>query len=323
MSTVPVIEQFKSWRSLKALRLSYQDYLSAMSRDPMALARYVDTGIVHDPSSMLPPVNALVPDLARPSPSRDTYLTTPLFVFGRMQAFGQQLRDVDGELSAEPWRSAVLAVELRSLLAFRHEILFEQEHGRRLGMMALADAAWLALAAAIGAMEVVDRWAPLLIEALGRRYVLAPEEQVVQHFMLRLWCAGSGATYPDCPFPRHEVTERILELWDAADPTELGAWLVQLCNLHTQLSRPKQFMDFVNDFSHVPVEILLLFRLRSLRGLPNPEVDHPLMRFPWSRLAPVMEAKPDPLLQGIYRRLEGDEGLSITALYQVAGMTKS
>jgi hypothetical protein len=60
----------------------------------------------------------------------------------------------------------------------------------------------------------------------------------------------------------------------------------------------------------------MLFRLRELKGLPNPEVNHPLMQFPWSQLQPVQQAKPDELLQGIYRRLEQDEGITVDGLYR-------
>lgn len=74
-------------------------------------------------------------------------------------------------------------------------------------------------------------------------------------------------------------------------------------------------MDFGIGFSHVPVEIFMLFRLREQRGLLNPEVDHPLMKFPWSAMQTVPQAEPDELLSGIYRRLEQDEGITVSGLY--------
>ena len=75
-------------------------------------------------------------------------------------------------------------------------------------------------------------------------------------------------------------------------------------------------MDFANEFSHFPVEVLMLFRLREQIGLANPDVDHPIMKFPWSRLWPVQPAQPDELLAGVYRRLKQDEGISLDSLYR-------
>lgn len=215
-------------------------------------------------------------------------------------------------------RSAVLGVELYSLSNFLVESEFPAKFGRNLRMYGLgSNVGYLALAAAVGAMEVVERWTPLVMEAVRRGYVLDANYRGMLHFILRLWCAARGVVYPDGEYPRYEVAEGVLRIWNTPDTELLGAWLVQLCNQHTRLSASRDFMDFANEFSHFPVEVLMLFRLREQIELPNPVVDHPIMKFSWSRLWPVQAALPDEMLAGVYRRLEHDEGITVAGLYRM------
>jgi len=159
--------------------------------------------------------------------------------------------------------------------------------------------------------------APLLVKAAHEEYLrLDINSRGVLHWMLRLWCKVHGLDYPNIGYPRYDIAEGILDMWDTQDMETLSAWLVQLCNLHTRLAAHREQMDFASSFSHVPVEVLLLFRLREQAGLSNPEVDHPIMKFPWSRLWPIKPAESDELLAGVYRRLETDEGIAVPNLYR-------
>jgi hypothetical protein len=310
----PNVAPLKSWRSLKAFRAREQTFADnktgAFAR---ALFRYTETGVIHNALTQAPA--EIDPTLRPIPPSEHAYLTSGVSLYAHALLAAQQLSDESPE-SCPGWFTAVLAKELHSVLEFKIEADFPARFGRTLGMMSIEDAGWVGLAAGIGAVEALDRWAPLLVEAVRRDYVLEDKYCGMHHFILRLWCASRGLDYPGKGYPTYEVAEGVLRMWNTEDTETLGAWLVQLCNQHTQLSRAKQFMDFCNTFSHIPVEILMLFRLRELRGLPNPEVDHPLMKFPWSRLQPVQTAQPDELLQGIYRRLEQDEGITVEGLYR-------
>lgn len=206
--------------------------------------------------------------------------------------------------------------ETASVLRYLIETEFPAKFGRNRRGYSIDNAGWIGLATGVGALEVVERWAPLMVQALERDYVLAAKYEGMNHFILRLWCAARGRDYPQTGFPRYDVAEGVLEMWDTPDTETLGQWLVQLCNLHTKLTGSADFMDFANQFSHYPVEVMMLFRLRERRGLSNPEVDHPLMKFPWSRLWPVRPAQPDDLLARVHRRLEQDEGITVAGLYQ-------
>lgn len=308
----PIVAQLKSWPGQNA----YLKNLAAFAEiyRPIAekeLGDYVATGRLIYKN----PINGQQEeDLI---PSRSTYLTSPMHI-------ASSVRHYDGCIQANTpqglalMQTAVLGVELCSLCKFLIETEFPAKFGRNLKMYSLgSNVGYLALAAAIGAMEVVERWTPLVVEAVRRGYALDGNQRGMLHFILRIWCAARGVDYPDGEYPRYEVAEGVLRIWNTPDTELLGAWLVQLCNQHTRLSASRDFMDFANEFSHFPVEVLMLFRLREQIGLSNPVVDHPIMKFPWSRLWPVQAALPDELLAGVYQRLEQDEGITVPGLYRM------
>ncbi len=308
----PNVEPLKSWpgqnaylKNLAAFAETYRPIAEMQLNDYIATGRLIYKNPINGQQEE---------DLI---PSRSTYLTSPMHIASRV-------RQYDGCVHANTsqglafLQTAVLGVELSSLSEFLLETEFPAKFGRNLKMYRLgSNVGYLALAAAIGAMEVLERWTPLVVEAVRRGYALDGNHRGMLHFILRIWCAARGVVYPDGDYPRYEVAEEVLRIWNTPDTELLGAWLVQLCNQHTRLSASRDFMDFANEFSHMPVDVLMLFRLREEIGLSNPVVDHPIMKFPWSRLWPVQAALPDELLAGVYQRLEQDEGITVAGLYRM------
>jgi hypothetical protein len=248
-------------------------------------------------------------------PSRSVYLSAPLAMLAKSNVIDGSRLAVSGTSAQKVLASAVVYRELGLVQNFLVESEFPTLHGRKLSMFSAREIGWVGLAAAVGAIEVAARLAPLLIAATQEGYLISSNSLGMQHWILRLWCKVNGLDYPNTGYPRYDVAEGVLEMWDTQDTELLGAWLVQLCNLHTRLAAQRDNMDFANVFSHFPVEVLLLFRLREQAGLANPEVDHPIMKFPWSRLWPIAPAEPDELLAGVYQRLEMDEGITVQGLY--------
>jgi len=130
-------------------------------------------------------------------------------------------------------------------------------------------------------------------------------------FMLRLfasWCGNVNHAWP--PFAQEEpIYEGILERWREPNPEALKPWLIAACDRHTYEALPDTEDDF-HDFSrlvHVPLEILLLFRLRELIGLVNPVLEHPLMDSPFNKLPkPAPPYVPDELMRGTLARVRED-----------------
>lgn len=306
--SVPVVDKLKSWPSLNKQLAWEAEYVAAQQEEIQRIKNYVHTGKVGGFSYAL---NAY--EWAR-QPSRSVYLYVPLAILGRVkvsEAYSSPAEELQSRLA-----SAVLYRELSSLLEIFLEEEFPARFGRKRQGLPVNCAGWLGLAAAVGAMEVLDRWAPLLVKAAREGYIQDKNKKGLQHFILRLWCAANAEQYPDTDFPRFEVAEGVLEMWGTHNLDVLRQWLVQLCNQHTRLTGGRESMDFAGEFSHFPVEVLMLFRLREQRGLENPEIDHPLMRLPWSRLWPIRPAEPDALLSSVYARLQEDEGVSRDELYK-------
>lgn len=130
-------------------------------------------------------------------------------------------------------------------------------------------------------------------------------------FMLRLFANWRGDVVHAWPaFASSEpIYEAILSLWREPDQEILKPWLLAACDRHTHQSRPDTetlFFDF-SSFPRMPLEILLLFRLRESLGLINPHLEHPLMEAPFDRL-PVPQSPyiPDKLVVGTLERVRID-----------------
>lgn len=306
----PFVTPLKSWGSFKRYSEHQTEWQQlGVENQVKTLSDYVRTGQMIHAS----PVTGKNEVVERPF---KLYLGTPLMMVAKSKMIdGSRLAALDQD-ACRVLASALLYQELGNLREFLIEVDFPENFGRNRRGCSIGTASWLGLAASVGAMEVAERWGPLLVGATRNGYLLDEDVRGMQHWILRLWCRANGLDYPDIGYPRYDVAEGVLAMWDTQDMEMLGTWLVQLCNLHTRLSASRQFMDFANVFSHFPVEVLLLFRLREQAGLANPEVDHSIMKFPWSRLWPIKPAEPDELLAGVYRRLETDEGITVQGLYR-------
>lgn len=140
------------------------------------------------------------------------------------------------------------------------------------------------------------------------------EHRRAQAFMLRLfasWVGDADHAWPAYAYDE-PIYEALLQHWRTPDPAALVPCLLAACDRHThQAGRDTltKFYDFSTewDLGRVPVEILLLFRLREWEGLANPLLDHPLMAAPYHQLPPPQPVPPlDELMQGVVKRANED-----------------
>jgi hypothetical protein len=133
-------------------------------------------------------------------------------------------------------------------------------------------------------------------------------------FMLRLFGAwrndGSGHRFPAWAHTV-PVYETLLQRWRDVDSEELAQLLHTACEHHLQEGIPdtsKVFHDFGDDrITRVPLEILMLLRLREIEGLSVPSVNHPLMEPPFDALLPpVAVPQPDMYMKATMKRVEED-----------------
>lgn len=306
----PSVQKLASWPSLKRhLKLNEEWRNSFEESELQTLRRYVDSGkIVH--TSLLTGQEEVVE-----RPSRSVFLSGPLGMTSIAKVMHACELAPDGQ-AGEELALGALYQELSFLIDVLIETEFPTRFGRKLRKMSIAFAGWIGVAAAAGSVDLMERWAPLAIQAVRRGYIRDHDSRGMLHWILRLWCAARDIEYPELDYPRYEVAEGVLKIWKTPDIEMLSLWLEQMCNQHTVLSGSEEFSDFSNTFSHFPVDVLMLLRLRDQAGFINPVIDHPIMKFPWSRLWPIKTVEPDELLSGVYRRLEINEGFTVRGLYQ-------
>ncbi len=105
--------------------------------------------------------------------------------------------------------------------------------------------------------------------------------------------------------PRDPAWGQLVAHWREPDPDKLMPMLVTACDTHVErIALTSRELDsgnfeFGSPFEAVyPAEILAILNLRRSLGLPNPSIDHPLMKTPYARLTcpPGMRFEPDELL---------------------------
>lgn len=105
------------------------------------------------------------------------------------------------------------------------------------------------------------------------------------------------------------VLNELFEHWRDEDLTPMGDHLIWLCDYYTHRTRRADDTEFGNDMLHTrfPELILAWFRLRQVRGLPIPRIDHPLMEPPYVYLPEPQPFYTDELLERVLDRLRREE----------------
>jgi len=226
-------------------------------------------------------------------------------------------------LKKEPWEQKAIdalgyvafGVQLDFFWHVQFRIIFP-DHSQPLRMMS-----WELMVEAMAMFLLLGRTQEAIYQGylthsvLNRGYLFRQSFEArhrrVHAFMLRLFASWRGDVAHDWPpFAFSEpIYEGILERWREPDPEALKPWLWAACDRHTYETRMDSETVFhdCSRFARTPLEILFLFRLRALEGLPNPVLEHPLMEPPFDKLPDPQPAYvPDELVRGTLARVRED-----------------
>jgi hypothetical protein len=226
-------------------------------------------------------------------------------------------------LTGRPWEPAMLNATgfqmFGTKLYFFWHVKFRSlypEHPRPLRMMSWESMTEvMAMTFILGRVQEGTYQGYLTHAALNRKYQLQlsyeERHRRVHAFMLRLfadWRGDVGHEWPAFAYSE-PVYEGILERWREPDADVLTPWLIAACDRHTHESQRDSESKFYDcsAFPRTPLEILLLFRLRELVGLQNPDLCHPLMEPPFDALPEAQPPyAPDDLVRGTLTRVRED-----------------
>ncbi|MED5526854.1 MAG: hypothetical protein VX447_19170 [Pseudomonadota bacterium] len=170
---------------------------------------------------------------------------------------------------------------------------------------------WLFL---LGQIDEAKKIGSLVIASVKRNYCLDFDDEKhrrAQLFMLRLFGLWQDVTI-DFPKSAYDVPayEWLLSNWDIKDEQVLIPAILSASDRHTHQSwgdSDREKYDFGNYITYrCPIEILMLFRLRELKGLTNPQINHPLFESPFDKLPEPQPIYIDSMMQATLDRVRVD-----------------
>ncbi|NHZ95388.1 hypothetical protein [Massilia sp. CCM 8734] len=193
--------------------------------------------------------------------------------------------------------------------------------GRTLQRLHAEAVMYTALGLVLGCREQALTLARMQLVAHRRGYFQDGYDYPVFLFMFRLL-----ADYLQEPTPlgnkqgwSEPIVNALFDAWRTPDPASLVDLCIAVCDIHTMRSLPYGRGEFLREFcdmQRVPIEILLMFKLRQMLGLDNPVIDHPLMATALGALPQEVAFVPDELIARVRARMvsEGFDEAAIVAL---------
>jgi hypothetical protein len=160
----------------------------------------------------------------------------------------------------------------------------------------------------IGKIEDAKRFFVLLIKAFNRNWFIYKDYPIF-YFMLRLMSDYLNEPLLSAPNnSENEVVFQELFLnWRVRSPEVIEGLCLSVCDYHTHQCKPNsgsQWHEFSNGYwSGWPIEINLLFKLRQMIGLENPDLDHPLMNSTLGQLPKDIPFELDDLTERVIGKM--------------------
>lgn len=258
-----------------------------------------------------------------------TYLETGLSVLAFRRIHSLELSCVKGGGFDISLAGNAVMYAYYSQLVIHHIFALQlKRFGRRgSGKRGMEVISFAVLALLIGRKDVA-RNIFLLVSTSYKKDELVHRQYPVYCFILKMLSdyfdeslvISAGETDGDILF------QRLYEEWKNPEHEFLKELCVKVCDYHLSRCKPdkgNKWYEFSNlSWSLWPIEINLLFKLRGLLGLENPDISHPLMSTALGQLPAENEFVMDDLLLQVLNRMERqgfDENEVFEKIYSNAG----
>jgi hypothetical protein len=224
---------------------------------------------------------------------------------------------------------AICASELSVLIYLHIHMMFPLRHeGRKLQRLDNMVFLFVVLAVIAGSQGRAFKIAKAYLAAVHKGYYKQVGAAYSAHFMMRIM--ADYLSEPAVQIKRNPQLvnkkelfaepywDAIFNVWREQDSEVLRKPLLAACDAfthHAYTGADDVFREFSNgSWTRTPLAILLVFKLRVLLGLRNPELDHPLMNSVLGKLPVDLEFIPEPFIEQVRARMIAD-GLDEQAIY--------
>ncbi|MFZ6768671.1 hypothetical protein ACO0LM_16570 [Undibacterium sp. Di26W] len=189
--------------------------------------------------------------------------------------------------------------------------------GKPMSNLQMEEVLYCALGMVIGCKEESAKLTRMYIAAYYKGWIEDTWRYPIFAFILRLLADYLGEdplTIHGAP-TEEPIFQALFEHWKIPDPEDLALICLAACDYHTRSCKYDTEGEFYSGrWTRLPIEILLLFKMRQLSGLQNPKLDHPLMNTPLGVLPEEVSFQPNALIQCVRERMILD-GYDEDAIY--------
>jgi hypothetical protein len=181
--------------------------------------------------------------------------------------------------------------------------------GKQVSSMDISLMPLTALGVIAGADQSAFELVRLLAAAYRRGWYSQNDRRPVFTFMLLLLADSLDETMPaqSRQFLDTSPLADLLSAWNSPDVLAIAPLCIAACDFHTTRCDHRRDDDFSDgNWCYTPIEIMLLFRLRALRGLANPTLDHPIWNEGFANTEGEVTGLHDNLIQRARERMGAD-----------------
>lgn len=239
----------------------------------------------------------------------ERHISSQLEMFGLLRAFDlESSARIDNIFDIRAAEEIYAAIRLEELSILYVHIKSPERLGRQLSTLNIRVMPAVSLGVIVGNDSALPLMR-LLIVACRRGWYSLDDSCPIYVFMLLIAADFLGESLPKelAALLRSSPLGDLLSRWDDPDPTALVELCVAASNFHTTRCRSGTDMEFANgNWCYTPVELMLLMRLRTLRGLAIPHFEHPLWIAPFANFVPSEPPIDSELMLGFEERMRTD-----------------